>query len=93
MSDTTPNPNVKHYGVDDVRRLKELVSEGCQVLQEVQDLKEGLSETVKAIAEEVDVKPSQLNKAIRIAHKRSLMDEQADFEEVIDILETVGRGA
>jgi len=86
------NPNVKHYDVDDVRRLKELVAEGCVVLQEIEDLKTGLSDTVKAIAEEVSVKPSLLNKAMKIAFKRSLNDEQADFDEVVDILETVGRG-
>lgn len=88
----TAHPNVKHYGADDVRRLKELVKEGCVVLQEIDDLKEGLSDTVKAIAEEIDVKPSQLNKVIKIAHKRSLQDERDAFEEIEDILETIGRG-
>ena len=33
-------------------RLKQLVNDGVQVLQECEDLKVGLSETVKAIAEE-----------------------------------------
>lgn len=92
MTTTNNNPNTKHYDADDVRRLKELVSEGCTVMQEIETLKEGLSETVKAIAEEIDVKPSQLNKAIRIAHKRSLDDERAAFDEIEDILDTVGRG-
>lgn len=92
MSNSNPNPNTKHFDVDDVRRLKELVTEGCLVLQEIQDLKEGLSDTVKAIAEEIDVKPGQLNKVIRIAHKRSLQDERDAFEIIEDILETVGRG-
>ena len=89
---TTQNPNVKHYSAEDVIRLKQLINEGCTVLQEMDDLKQGLSETVKAIAEEVGVKPSQLNKAIKIAHKASLQDERDKFEEVEDILETVGRG-
>ena len=53
-------------------KLKQLVDEGCSVLQEVDDLKGGLRDTVKAIAEELDIKPSVLNKAISIAHKARL---------------------
>lgn len=89
MSD---NPNVKHYTADDVRRIKEIMKEGSIVLQEVQDLQEGLRETVKSIAEEIDVKPGQLNKAIKIAFKQNLTEEQDKFDEVVDLLETAGRG-
>ena len=63
-------------------RLKELVNDGVQVLQECEDLKIGLSETVKAIAEELEVKPAQLNKIIKISHKANLSQVEADFDEV-----------
>lgn len=89
MNVATQNQKVKHYTPDDIRRLKELIREGSQVLQEIDDLKGGLSETVKAIAEEIDVKPSQLNKAIRICHKNTMQDEIDAFDEVIDIIETI----
>lgn len=72
-------------------KLKQLIDEGCGVLQEVDDLKEGLRDTVKAIAEELDCKPSVLNKAISIAHKAKLTEARQDFEDVETILETVGR--
>ena len=88
----TQNPNVKHYTEDDVRRIKEVMKEGAIVLQEIQDLQEGLRDTVKAISEEIGVKSSQLNKAIKISHKRSLSEEQEKFDEVVDLLETAGRG-
>ena len=59
------------YGADEKAKLERLVREGVTVLQEVEDLNTGLKETVKAVAEEMDIKPSQLiNKAIKIAHKR-----------------------
>ena len=45
-------------------KLIKLVDEGCSVLQEVDDLKGGLKDTVKAIAEELDIKPAVLKKAI-----------------------------
>ena len=73
-------------------RLKQLVNDGVQVLQECEDLRTGLSETVKAIAEELEVKPAQLNKVIKIAHKANLNQVEADFEEVKDMLSQLGRG-
>ena len=72
-------------------KLKQLVDEGCSVLQEEDDLKGGLRDTVKAIAEELDIKPSVLNKAISIAHKARLQEAKSDFEDVETVLETVGR--
>jgi transposase-like protein len=73
-------------------KLTQLVDEGCSVLQEIEDLKGGLKDTVKAIAEELDIKPSLINKAISIAHKARLADAKQDFEDVETILTTVGRG-
>ena len=51
----------------------------------------GLSETVKAIAEEMEVKPTQLNKALRIAFKASISEEREAFDEIEDILAAAGR--
>lgn len=86
----TPNPNVRHYSQDDINRLKELVREGCVVKQEVSDLNGGLNDTVKAIAEEMDIKPSILKKVIAVAYKRNLTEERDKFEEMEDILTTLG---
>lgn len=80
----------KHYSTDDVRRLTELVKEGCVVKQEVKDLNDGLAETVKAIAEELEIKPSVLKKVITVAFKRSRLDETDAFDELQDILDTIG---
>jgi DNA-binding MarR family transcriptional regulator len=60
-------------------------------MQEIETLNGGLTDTVKAIAEELEIKPSILKKAIRIAYKSNLMDTNADHEQLNDILETVGR--
>lgn len=75
-----------------LNRLKQLVADGTQVLQECEDLKVGLRETVKAISEELEIKPAQLNKVIAIAHKANLNNVRADFEEVEDLLSQIGRG-
>jgi transposase-like protein len=72
-------------------RLTQVINEGCQTLHEVDSLSEGLSDLVKAVAEEMEIKAATLRKAIKIAHKASLTKTNQDHEELVQILETVGR--
>jgi hypothetical protein len=72
-------------------KLTQLINEGMGVLQEVETLNEGLNDTVKAIAEELEIKPSILKKAIRVAHKQRLNETNEENEELNTILETVGK--
>lgn len=72
-------------------KLTQLVSEGIQVMTEVEDLNAGLSDTIKAVAEELEIKPALLKKAIKIAQKSKFGETNQDHETVQDILETVGR--
>lgn len=72
-------------------KLTQLINEGITVMQEVETLSEGLSDTVKAIAEELEVKPSILKKAIRVAYKSRLGETNKEHEELNTILETVGK--
>ena len=67
------------------------MNEGIAVMQEVEDLTAGLNDTIKAVAEELEVKPAVLKKAIKIAQKSKLGDTNAEHEELNDILETVGK--
>ncbi|HET8688632.1 MAG TPA: hypothetical protein VFM18_18615 [Methanosarcina sp.] len=79
------------FSADQKAKLVQIVNEGVSVLQEIEDLNNGLSDTVKAIAEELEIKPAILKKAIKIAQKSKLGDTNADHETLNDILETVGR--
>ena len=72
-------------------KLTQIINEGMAIMQEVEDLNAGLSDTIKAIAEEMEIKPAILKKAISIAHKSKLGDTNADHEELNTILETVGK--
>ena len=78
MSDRT-------YGAEEKAKLERLVREGVTVLQEVEDLNQGLKETVKAVAEELDIKPALINKAIKIAKNRD-WDSHADAHEDLETL-------
>lgn len=80
----------KHYSTDDVARLKQLVQEGVIVKREVQDLNEGLADTVKAIAEEMEIKPGTLKKVITIAFKNNRLDNKDSFDELEDLLDEIG---
>lgn len=86
MSGLSLNPEQKS-------KLTKLVNEGIDVLKEVETLNEGLKDTVKAVAEELQVKPSILNKAIKIAYKADFSREQQDHALLEDILTAVGRTA
>lgn len=72
-------------------KLKQLVNEGISVLQEVDTLNEGLNDTIKAIAEELEVKASVLKKAIKVAHRSRLAQTNEENEELNNILLTVGK--
>jgi transposase-like protein len=81
----------KMFSGDQKIKLTQLVNEGMAVMHEIDTLNGGLSDTIKAIAEELEVKPSTLKKAIRIAHKASLGQTNKDHEELNTILVTVGK--
>jgi hypothetical protein len=72
-------------------KLTAIVNEGMQVMHEVETLNAGLSDTIKAIAEEMNIKPNILKKAIRLAHKAEFGKEQQDHELLETILTTVGK--
>lgn len=81
----------KVFNQEEIARLKKLVQEGDQVLHEVDALNTGLRETVKAIAEEMDIRPAILNKAIKVAHKANFGEESDKFDELETILAAVGK--
>jgi len=81
----------KVFGAEEKAKLIQIVNEGVNVLQEVTDLQEGLRDTVKAVAEEMDVKPSLIKKAIKIAQKGEWHKAVDEFEDLETIMVTTGR--
>jgi hypothetical protein len=79
------------FSAEQKAKLTQIINEGMGVLQEIEDLNAGLSDTVKAIAEEMEIKPAILKKAIKIAQKSRLGETNQDHEELNTILETVGK--
>jgi len=77
---------------ENIARLKQLISDGVQVLQECEDLKAGLNDTVKSIAEELEVKPAQLTKLIKICQKGKMNDQREDWDELEELYKAGGLG-
>ena len=81
----------KIFSGDQKIKLTQLINEGMAVMHEIDTLQGGLTDTIKSVAEELEVKPSVLKKAIRIAHKASLTQTNQEHEDLNTILETVGK--
>lgn len=81
----------KTFTGDQKIKLTAIVNEGCQVMHEIDTLQGGLTDTIKAVAEELEIKPAILKKAIKLAHKAEFGKEKQDHETLETILETVGK--
>jgi hypothetical protein len=83
--------NSRNFNAEQTKKLNQVINEGMTVMHEIETLTGGLNDTVKAIAEELDIKPNVLKKAIRLAHKSEFGREQQDHELLEQILTTVGK--
>jgi len=83
--------NNKSFNGEQKIKLTQIINEGMQVMHEIDTLQGGLTDTIKAIAEELEIKPAVLKKAIRVAHKAEFGKTKQDQELLETILETVGK--
>lgn len=79
------------FNAEERAKLTQLINEGMKVMHEVETLNGGLSDTIKAMAEELEIKPNILKKAIRLAHKSEFGKEQQNHELLETILTSVGK--
>ena len=83
--------DTKTFNGDQKIKLTQIINEGMAVMHEIDTLQGGLTDTIRAIAEELEIKPTVLKKAIRVAHKASFGQAKQDHELMETILETVGK--
>ena len=77
---------MKTLNTEEQAKVQHVIESGIKVKQEVKDLSEGLRDTVKAVAEELEIKPALLTKAISVSFKESLEAEKQDIEELEELL-------
>ena len=81
----------RNFTQEEKDKLTRLIREGTTVLQEVEDLNSGLKDTVANIAEEMQIKPAVLNKAIKTAYKGDFVKHTEDHATLESILAAVGK--
>jgi hypothetical protein len=79
------------FTAEQTAKLTQIINEGSQVMHEIETLTGGLNDTIKAVAEEIEVKPAILKKAIKLAHKAGFGQEQSDYELLEQILTMTGK--
>ena len=83
--------SVRNFNDAEKQKIIQLIREGSQVLGEVDDLKGGLRDTVKAVAEELELKPALINKAISVAHRGNYQNIADEMDTLESILNTAGK--
>jgi len=81
----------RNFNEAEKQKLIQLIREGSQVLGEIDDLRSGLKDTVKAVSEELELKPGMLNKAITVAHKDNYKSVSDDMDLLDSILAAAGK--
>jgi hypothetical protein len=76
---------------DEQNKLKRLVDEGVKNALHIKDLRDSFRDTVKAVAEELEIKPKVINRAIRASLNSSLEAEKEELESVEEVLVVSGR--
>lgn len=80
---------------DETTKIKQTITAGEQVLEEITELKESMGEYVKSLAEELDIKPASINKAIRLAYKQrqedAIQKAQNEMSDVEILLHAAGK--
>jgi len=72
----------RNFNPEERAKLKTIMQEAMGVMTEVEVLTGGLNDTISAIAEEMQIKPNLLKRAIKMAQKR-------DFDRVRDDLDMI----
>lgn len=80
---------------DDSVKIKQTIEAGVQVLREIDTLKEDMKTYVEGLTEELDIKPSTVSKAIRLAHKNekedAIVQAQQEMTDVEILLHAAGK--
>lgn len=78
-----------NFGPADKAKIQNLINSGIDTMREIATLREGLKDTVAAVAEELDIEKPRLNKAIRMAYKKSQQNQNVieDAQEELDTVE------
>jgi hypothetical protein len=76
------------FSSEERTKLKQLITEAISVTTEVEVLTGGLNDTIAAVAEEMQLKPNLLKKAVKMAQKRDFDKAREDLDIIESILQS-----
>jgi hypothetical protein len=83
--------SLDNLSAEDQRKLTEFIDKGVAIRQEVADLQDSLKDTAKSLAENWDLKPTVLMKAVNAAFKQTLQASKDEIDDVETILQYAKR--
>lgn len=83
--------SVRNFNPEERAKLKSLMTESMGVMTEIEVLSGGLNDTISAIAEEMQIKPALLKKAIKMAQKRDFDKAREDLDMIESILNSTDK--
>ena len=83
--------SVRNFNPEERAKLKSLMTESMGVMTEIEVLSGGLNDTISAIAEEMQIKPGLLKKAIKMAQKRDFDKARDDLDMIESILNSTDK--
>jgi hypothetical protein len=78
----------RKFNQDEASKLKQLITESISVNTEIDTLRGGLNDTIAAVAEEMQLKPNLLKKAVKMAQKRDFDKAREDLDIIESILQS-----
>lgn len=84
---------MNHLSPEQLRKLDSVVNDGIATKERIKMERDALNESIKALAEELGVKPKAIRKVITIASKMNFDEEQEEFDTIAHILQQTGRAA
>jgi phage host-nuclease inhibitor protein Gam len=76
----------RNFNPEERTKLKSLIKESIGVQMEIETLNGGMNDTIKAIADEMQIKPGVLKRAIKSAFKRDFDRARDDLDLIESIL-------
>jgi hypothetical protein len=81
----------RNFNPEERAKLKQIMQEAMGVMTEVEVLQGGLNDTISALAEELQLKPALLKKAIKMAQKRDYDRARNDLDMIESILNSTDK--
>lgn len=74
-------------------KVKSIITAGIDTLEEIETLKGSLKDAVKNLAEELQIKPAEINEAIKLGYKQQKEDAVAARDEKLSNVDTLLQAA